>query len=284
MNAYQYIWHIGPFFKLAWFVLPITGSAQMDTLLVNPYGSTYAPAPGGADASKVFTIVDQMPQFPGGDLAMFQYLASNVNYPEEASLAGISGVVYTSFVVQEDGSLRDITLLRGAHPALDAEALRVIGAMPPWEPGKHKSQVCCVQFNLPIRFSLGQSHQEQLKAQPPERMDPVLTRQDAPVIRDKVEVMPSFPGGEMALFKFIASNLKYPEKAQRQNAQGVVYLTFVIDETGVIRDPHVLKSPHSALSEESLRIIGLMPVWEPGMQDGIRCSVKYNLPIRFTMR
>jgi TonB family protein len=247
-----------------WLAAPMVLIAQQDTLHVTPKGTTVATAPTSGQASKVYTVVDQMPHFPGGDEAMYRYLANNIEYPPDAYDAGITGVVYTSFVVQEDGSLRDLTLLRSAHPLLDEEALRVIQGMPNWVPGKHKSEVCCVQFNLPIRFTKGKPRQAELEAQPVERLDPVLTQQDAPVPADKVEVMPQFPGGEMALIKYLVANIRYPDEANEKNISGTVYVTFLVDEKGNIKNPEVLRSPHYVLSDEAIRIIKMMPNWQPG--------------------
>jgi TonB family protein len=269
------------FFALA--TLPLALCAQQDTLHVTPEGTTVATAPTNGQASKVYTVVDQMPHFPGGDEAMYRYLANNIEYPPDAYDAGITGVVYTSFVVQEDGSLRDLTLLRSAHPLLDEEALRVIQGMPNWVPGKHKSEVCCVQFNLPIRFTKGKPRQAELEAQPVERLEPVLTRDDTAQIPVKVEELPQFPGGEMALFKFLAANIRYPAEATDANVSGTGYVTYMIDEQGQIRNSKVLRSPHQALSNEALRVVQLMPTWQPGTQDGRPVKVQYNLPIKFTI-
>lgn len=272
-----------PKINLCWVLVsvPLALCAQQDTLHVTPEGTSHAPAATNVGAAKVYTIVDQMPQFPGGEAAMFAYLMSQVNYPADAFMAGVSGVVHTSFVVQEDGSLRDITLLRGVHPLLDEEALRVVRSMPKWEPGKHKSQVCCVQFNLPIRFSIGRSQYEPKEEQLSLAAD--TTGADSSV-QATAEVMPQFPGGELELFKFLGRNIRYPSAAESSNAQGVVYLTYTIDRDGTIRDPVVLASPHPSLSLEALRIVGLMPKWSPGMQKGKPVTVQYQLPIRFTMR
>jgi periplasmic protein TonB len=94
--------------------------------------------------TKIYTIVDEMPQFPGGEAALYRYLKEEVKYPPLAMEAGVSGTVYTTFVVQEDGSLKDHRILRGVSGQLDAEAMRVITSMPRWTPGKYGGQVCCV--------------------------------------------------------------------------------------------------------------------------------------------
>ncbi len=105
-------------------------------------------------AEEAYTITEQMPQFPGGTKAMFQYFASRVKYPKELEAKNIEGVVFVSFIVDTDGSIRDVELLRGIADAADQQALEITANMPNWEPGYHKGKAVPVKFNLPIRFTL----------------------------------------------------------------------------------------------------------------------------------
>lgn len=98
-----------------------------------------------------------------------------------------------------------------------------------------------------------------------------------------VEQMPSFPGGEQSLFKFLSFNIKYPEKAKFDNVVGVVYITFVISKNGIVKDVKVFRGVNDELDREALRVIGGMPRWFPGIQDGRFVDVQYNLPIRFSL-
>ncbi len=106
------------------------------------------------EQSQIFTVVEQMPAFKGGDAARIKYLSENIKYPEEARKNGIQGRVFVTFVVEEDGSISDVKLLRGIGTGCDAEAIRVIENMPKWEPGKQRGEVVRVQFNMPIMFKL----------------------------------------------------------------------------------------------------------------------------------
>ena len=99
-------------------------------------------------------IVEEMPEFPGGEREMFRFLAANIKYPPMAKDAGIQGIVYVQFVVDVDGSLTEFKLLRTVHPDLDAEALRAAKLMPNWSPGKQRGKPVRVIYNLPIRFKL----------------------------------------------------------------------------------------------------------------------------------
>lgn len=98
--------------------------------------------------------VEMMPEFEGGESALLKYLAKNLKYPAVAKEAGIQGVVYIQFVVEKDGSVTEVEVLRGVHELLDKEAFRVIEEMPLWAPGKQNGRVVRVQFSIPIRFTI----------------------------------------------------------------------------------------------------------------------------------
>jgi protein TonB len=102
------------------------------------------------------TIVEQMPTFPGGDAEMMKYIQKNVQYPQVEKEAGISGTCYVTFVVEKDGSISDVKVLRGVSggPGCDKEAVRVVKSMPAWKAGKQNGREVRVQFNLPIKFIL----------------------------------------------------------------------------------------------------------------------------------
>lgn len=101
-----------------------------------------------------FVIVEQQPAFPGGMDGLRNFLSKNLNYPRQAAAAGVSGRVYISFVVNADGSLTDVEVLKGIGFGCDEEARRVIKAMPRWQPGRQSGRAVRVKFNLPISFSL----------------------------------------------------------------------------------------------------------------------------------
>jgi protein TonB len=101
-----------------------------------------------------FTVVEQMPDFPGGEAELFKYLQKNIKYPEMARESGISGVVYVKFVVDKRGKISDIVLLRGIGGGCDEEAVRVVKGMPDWKPGRQNGMAVPVYFTLPIKFTL----------------------------------------------------------------------------------------------------------------------------------
>lgn len=102
----------------------------------------------------IFTVVEDNPTFPGGETALMRYLSDNMRYPTMAREAGIQGTVFVTFVVERDGSVTDVRILRGIGGGCDEEAVRVVRNMPKWAPGRQRGQAVRVQFNLPIRFVL----------------------------------------------------------------------------------------------------------------------------------
>lgn len=108
-----------------------------------------------AEASKeVFKVVEQMPAYPEGQLALLEFLAKNINYPKVAKDNGVEGMVVVQYVIEKDGSISNAKVVKGIGAGCDEEALRVVNAMPNWTPGKQRGQAVAVQFNLPIRFKL----------------------------------------------------------------------------------------------------------------------------------
>jgi protein TonB len=105
-------------------------------------------------AQKVWDVVEQQPSFPGGNAALMSWLSSNIHYPPVAEENGIQGRVVVSFVVEPDGSISNVQVVRGVDPSLDKEAIRVTKAMPKWIPGKQNGQAVRVKYNLPVTFKL----------------------------------------------------------------------------------------------------------------------------------
>ena len=103
---------------------------------------------------KVFDTVDQMPEYPGGMQAMIEFLQANMKYPEDAAKQKVEGRVMVQFVVETDGSISDVHVAKQVFPSLDAEAIRVVKAMPNWTPGKEKGRVVRVKYLLPIVFRM----------------------------------------------------------------------------------------------------------------------------------
>lgn len=102
----------------------------------------------------VFDVVEVMPQFPGGQIAMMKYIMENIKYPKQAMKEGIQGRVTVRFIVEKDGSISDVKPILSVHPLLNKEAVRVVKSMPKWTPGKQNGKPVRVRFNLPVMFKL----------------------------------------------------------------------------------------------------------------------------------
>ncbi|TAE30016.1 MAG: energy transducer TonB [Cytophagales bacterium] len=110
-----------------------------------------APAPKD---DEIFTVVEQQPEFNGGQSAMYAWLGKNLRYPAAAQRANVAGRVFVSFVVNTDGSIQDVAVLKGLGFGTDEEAQRVVKSMPKWKPGKQSGRPVRVKYNLPINFTL----------------------------------------------------------------------------------------------------------------------------------
>ncbi len=216
---------------------------------------------------QVFTVVEKMPSFPGGDAELLKYIATNIKYPKESQDNGEQGRVICSFIVGRDGSVNNPEVLRGVTPLLNEEAVRVINTMPRWNPGMQRGKAVAVKYAVPITF--------RLKSPVEEAKEETLT---------VVDVMPQYPGGDRELLKFIAQSIKYPTDAQEAGVQGRVICSFVVDKKGNIVEPKIIRGIDPSLDAEALRVIGMMPRWTPGRQDGKAVRVLYTVPITFRLQ
>ena len=106
------------------------------------------------EEEQIFMIVENMPEFPGGDLALRKYIAENVKYPEIAKENGLSGKVFVQFVINQRGEVENVKIARGVDPALDKEAIRVVQNLPKWKPGSQRGKPVKVSYTVPINFQL----------------------------------------------------------------------------------------------------------------------------------
>ncbi len=216
------------------------------------------------DDANVFTVVEEMPEFVGGNEELIAFLSKNIKYPKEAKDNDIEGKVIVSFVIDTDGSVTDAEVVRSVGSGCDEEAVRVVSSMPKWIPGKQRGKAVKVSFKLPINFALDAGSKDQ--------------------VFQVVEIMPEYPGGEKALFSFLGNNIKYPEVAKKNKVTGRVFVTFVVEKDGSVADVKLLKGIGSGCDEEAMRVIKSMPNWKPGTQRGKAVRVQYNLPIKFALQ
>jgi len=219
---------------------------------------------------EVFTVVETMPDFPGGSGSFRKYIDENLEYPKAAAENGIQGRVFVQFVVEADGQVTNAKILRGVDPSIDKEAIRVVESSPKWNPAKQRGQAVRVSFTFPIEFSL----QKEDKNKATETSDEVFT---------VVEDMPKFGDNDLAFRKFIVDNLKYPDEAAKAGIKGTVYVQFTITKDGDLVDPKVIRSVNKLLDEEAIRVVKLSPKWIPGKQRGQNVNVQYTMPVIFML-
>ena len=232
----------------------------------------------------VYVIVEDMPVFPGGEEALRKWIGENVKYPAPAAENGIQGKVYVMFVVEADGSVSRAKVVRGVDPSLDAEALRVVNASPKWKPGYQGGKAVPVSYTVPINFALDNGE----KGKQIDETVVVGYDQKGVATEDVIfqvcEVMPEFPGGELAVKQYIASNIKYPAEARKYGQQGKVYVTFVVAKDGSIEKVKIARSVSPALDNEAIRVVSSMPNWIPGKQRGQAVNVQYTIPVNFQLQ
>ena len=212
---------------------------------------------------KVYTEVDEHPEFPGGMQGMIDYLSTNIHYPPEAKEQGIEGRVFINFIVEKDGSVDSAKILRGIGGGCDEEALRVVSEMPEWTPGKVGGKPVRVSFNLPVKFT--------------------LDRNDTDTVYTLADTMPKFPGGMEALMNYLSSNITYPEQAKKDGVHGRVFINFIVEKDGRVTNVKLLRGFNKECDEEALRVVRSMPNWIPGIKDGHPVRVSYNIPIKFAL-
>ena len=242
----------------------------------------------------VFVAVQKMPEFVGGMDALMNYLSTNIQYPAEAQQKGIHGTVIISFIVEKDGSLSDVQVVRGVDPSLDNEALKVIQKMPKWIPGQQDGKNVRVKFTLPVEFKLNKDVQITINevgngstnsGQSDNRKSSIKPKSmNGEEVFDIVDTPPEFPGGQEALMKYIPENIHYPIEAQDKGIQGTVICNFIVRKDGSISDAEVVPGVDPLLNEEAIRLINSMPKWQPGMQRGKVVDVRFTLPIVFRLQ
>ena len=261
---------------------------------------------------EIFTVVEVQPQFPGGEDSLYNFIYSNLRYPELAICTKMEGRVFITFVVEKDGSITNVRILRDIGGGCGQEAKRVVEMMPKWIPGKQNGKTVRVQYNLPVTFKLNEEDkaktiddfpflkndsvsnntvirviffdldqlQEEKEQTEPEDTVEEYVEEDLFI---EIEVQPQFPGGDDSLYSFIYSNLRYPQEAIDNGIEGRVYITFAIEKDGSITNVRILRDIGGGCGHEAKRVLEMMPKWIPGKQNGKPVRVQYNIPITFKL-
>ena len=234
------------------------------------------------DPDTVYQIVEKMPQYRGGEEAMMKYVADNIKYPQEAKDKNISGRVFVSFVIEKDGSVNEVKVVRGIGGGCDEEAARVIKGMPKWEPGMQKGKPVRVNYMMPINFKLSDTQPKQpVKKSSVSKVD---MKPDKNGVYQIVEEMPQYTGGEAAMMDFVAKNIVYPQEARDKEISGRVFVSFIVEKDGSVNEVNVKKGIGGGCDEEAVRVVKAMPKWKPGKMKGEAVRVSYQMPIFFKLQ
>jgi len=193
------------------------------------------------------------------------FIQKNIVYPQIAKEKGDQGTVYLQFIVEKDGSLTNIVVLRGVSPEIDREAVRVVSAMPKWKPAKQRGKPVRVRFNTPIKFLLSEPKEDKVSF-------------------DNIKEYPIFPGGEAERMNFLRSNVIYPQEAKEKGEEGTVYVKFIVEKDGKVTNAEVVRGVSPSLDAEAIRVISSMPNWTPAKdENGNALRVYFNMPMKFIL-
>ncbi|RSK49507.1 TonB family protein [Hymenobacter rigui] len=249
--------------------------------------ATTKPAPTKTGAPRVYEPyeVQLLPEYAEGQYKLQQYLKTQVQLPAAVRDNRLRGIVQVAATVQPDGRLTNVFVARGLSAECNAEALRLVKAMPRWRPGRHGDEV------VPVRTLLAVSFEPPRPAATVQGSDDLMGLRPAAgeeVVTDKVymyvEQMPVFPGGQTGLIDYIQATLRYPAEAAKQQVEGRVFVKFVVDTDGRVTKPEIQKGLGAGCDEEALRVIKALPRFEPGKQNGRQVQVYYTVPITFSLQ
>ncbi|SHM20992.1 TonB family protein [Hymenobacter psychrotolerans] len=225
--------------------------------------------------NKVFSYVEKMPEFPGGQQALFRTLSQTVVYPPEAVAKRVEGRVLVNFVVASTGQVQQVKLARGIDPLLDAEALRAVAALPAFVPGKQAGKAVAVAYTLPITFKL--------PAEAPPAPSPAGAR-------PATEAHAPHPvGGQDALEAYLRT-AAFPEAARQARFSGLVFVAVKVDSLGVLTSAKAQPGP---MTKEQLKrvkpellsaaenLISKGPAWAPARKQGQPRRGSHLVPLVF---
>jgi TonB family protein len=252
----------------------------------------------------IFKVVEEMPRVYDAqceslpkserkecaDKVMLERIQDNLVYPAEAKANGVEGVVVVQFVVETNGKIDDIRVVRGPGSGTGEEAERIVREhfSDGWLPGKQRGKKVRVQFNLPVKFRL--DDQEEAEEQPD--LEPVYGE-----VFKVVQEMPRYFSGSCeelpkhqrkdcaneAMLARIYDHMRYPEEALQQGKQDVAVVQFIVSPDGKITSIKVVRDPGFGMGAEAERLVRehLSTKWVPGKQGGRPVPVQFNLPVKF---
>ncbi len=225
---------------------------------------------------------------PKSETPLIQLISEGYNLPKTKAVSNARGVY--SFGITADGNVDTVKVSESITDISDSVLVATIEKLK-FSPGTYfgesgsfwQSIIVKIEKGKISDVSEGMSYFTKPASETNLSDNKEFTDNTHDITYTIVEDMPEFPGGEENLFKFLGQEVRYPSEAKDVGVQGVVYISFTVNECGVIQNAKVIRSAHPTIDLEALRVVNSMPVWMPGRQRGLPVNVKYNLPIRFIL-
>lgn len=227
--------------------------------------------------------VDNFPEVYGGKVELKRFLHDHLIYPEKDLKEKKEGAVELTFIVTKEGTTTDVKVFKSVSPEIDKEAIRLLRLLE-WIPSKKEGSVINVNFNLEIPFSASK-YKKQVKERGFDK--PLYT--DIPTdtlfnVYETAERSPIFNNAEKTFTEFIYTNLEYPDIALRQNIEGKVQLSFVVEPDGMVSNIKVLNGGLAGgCNEEATRVIALTK-WQPAIKDGKYVRYRMSFTMNFSLK
>lgn len=243
---------------------------------------------------------------------LHNFIYDNLQYPIVAWQKHTEGIVTVKFIIEKNGQISNCKIMSDIGSDCGKEAIRIAQAMPKWAPAEQQGVKVRSESYFNVRFKMKDGAMYRPPFVAPKK--PVPTSSLAPTlavseskptatvplneeeIYKVVEVQPSFPGcenetdpktkkicAETNMLQFIYSNVKYPDEARAAKIEGTVYIKFVVEKDGTVTHAELVRDIGGGCGEEALRVVNLMPKWNPAMQRGKLVRVQFNLPVKFKL-
>ncbi|GAA4033050.1 hypothetical protein GCM10022409_16690 [Hymenobacter glaciei] len=252
-------------YSLSAVAAPFFGSLLVLLALAQP-----AAAQSSSDEEKVYTYVEQMPQLPGsgGNQAIVAAIQERLVYPEQARRDNVTGRVFVSFTVTEEGSVKSVKIVKGLGSGLDEATVAAVSQLPRFIPGKQNGRTVSVSFTVPVTF-------------PPASGATAPATLDGARVYTYVEQMPTLaaPNEKATVLAAVMKTLVLPAEVRDGKSKGPVQVTFVVDAKGDVRDPKMVRGLCPACDEAVLAAVRKLPRFVPGRQGGQPVAVNMALPL-----
>lgn len=240
--------------------------------------------------NEIFSETEILPEPPESMDAFRKWIGNNYQYPQAAINAGVKGTIRTNFVIEKDGSLSDIKIVKDLGHGTGEAALELLKKSPKWKPAIQNGRKVRYEFTLPIRLDLTNMGEVEESAQ-----DTIQDKSGGKIVFlantrsnessnfPAVEIIPEPPGGMTAYRKWIGDNYKYPQAAINAEVKGTVQVTFVVEKDGSLSDLKVVRDLGHGTGNAAIAVLKTSKKWSPGIRNGKTVRVAYALPIRLDL-